>query len=202
MVRTSGPALVAVFGVGALAGGLVGALAAGRIGSSRPSVEALAARPAADPDPPPQASDDAGVELLLGTLIEEVRALRTSLGSARQSAPSLDDPSDLVSAIEELTGALQRASSTGAGSLALGRGLTTIDWPEGAARVDLLLERQRIEDETQRVRPYLLWNYQQVLDHFGPPSAIWNDENWMYEDPASGEQVTLHFESGLLINIY
>jgi hypothetical protein len=189
-----------------LVGGLAGALLTGWIRASEPRSEPLAARPAASPDPPAAepGRDGAAVELLLSTLIEEVQALRTSLGPGRQSAGDgeLTGSQDLVAAIEELTAALRRASSGEAGSLALGRGLTTIDWPEGAARVDLLLELERIQDEQQRVRPFLLWNYQQILDHFGPPSFIYDEERWVYEVPATEELVEFHFQQGLLIHIY
>jgi hypothetical protein len=139
---------------------------------------------------------------LLGTLIEEVRALRTSLGSARQSAPGAADGSaDLGAALAELTAALRQAGGAAHGVQPLG-GLPTIAFPPGAARIDRLLELRQVQDERQRVRPFLLWNYQQVLDHFGPPTAIWPGEKWMYEDPASGEQTELHFQYGLLTNIY
>lgn len=200
MVSTGGPAVVVALGVGALVGGLAGALLAGRIGASGSSSPALAAHPLESSAPPPS-DGDAGVELLLGTLIEEVQALRTSL-SGRQSAPAVGDSAGLVAALEELTAALRQGGAGAERARPLGFGLPTIDLPEGAPRADRLLELEKVEDEQQRVRPFLLWNYQQVLDHFGPPTAIWPGEKWMYEVPATGEQVELHFQYGLLTNIY
>lgn len=204
MVALQGPVVVAL-GVGALVGGVAGALLTGWIGASAPRSEPLAARPSDAPalPRPEDGRDDQRLELLLGTLIEEVQALRTSPGPGRQSADGIENGSaDLIAALEALTGAVKRTSGGAAGALPLDRGLATIDFPRGAPRVDLLLELGEIEDEHQRVRPFLLWNYQQVLDHFGPPTAIWPDDRWMYEVPATGEQVEFHFQYGLLISIY
>ena len=204
------PALAVALGVGALLGGLAGGFLAGRMGASGAAAPALAAGPLSAAAAPPPERDEAGIEHLLGTLIEEVRALRTSLASGRQSAPtgapmapmSSGGAAELVAALEDLTAALRQASSGSAGAQPLRSGLPTIDFPQGAARADRLLELHKVEDEQQRVRPFLLWNYQQVLDHFGPPTAIWPGEKWMYEIPSTGEQVELHFQYGLLTNIY
>jgi hypothetical protein len=205
MVQAGGPAVVVALGAGALVGGLAGALIVSSLGAFGPSSEPLAAR-VAGPEPiePENGRDSERLELLLGTLIEEVQSLRTSLGPGRQSADTAltDGSGDLIAALEALTAAVRRASSGSGGAGSLGSGLTTIDFPQGAARIDILLERKSVQDEHQRVRPYLLWNYQQVLDHFGPPSAIWPNDKWMYEDPMTGAQVELHFQHGLLINIY
>ena len=204
MVALQGPVVVAL-GVGAFVGGVAGALLTGWIGASQPRAEPLAARPSAAPASlrPEDGRDDQRLELLLGTLIEEVQALRTSLGPGRQSADDLGNGSaDLIAALEALTGAVKRTSGGAGGAMPLDRGLATIDIPRGPARVELLFELQGIEDEHERVRPFLLWNYQQILDHFGPPAAIWNDERWMYEDPVTKKQVMLHFQYGLLIGIY
>lgn len=197
--------LVAAALLGALAGAVAGALVA----APHDAPAALAsARPAGPGDPPGGAPSTERVELLLSTLVDEVRALRLALASQRttaepeaspEPAPEGDPTAELLEAITALTRTLQHG---GEGALGLGgRGLPVLDVPPRAARFDVLRDISG-QDAQERARPFLLWNYQQVLDRFGPPTVVWPGGRWMYEQPGSAGQVELKFEDGLLIGIY
>ena len=206
--------LALALGFGAVFGGLVGALLGSARGGADPGLTRGASEAAATPSNQAVADPAAGdgsenVELLLGALIDEVRALRTSLSNGRRTAPegpasesSDGDSARLVAALASLTDAVRSASGGGGGFGAPGWGLTSIHMPAMAPDWDLFRSLCASEDDDyERVKPYLLWNYQQVLDRFGPPDMIHSGEAWTYVDEAGNNDIQMRFQSGLLIRI-
>ena len=206
--RSPLPLVVAAL-LGALAGAVAGALVAGRAAPTPSPQAAEAPRPVTRPG---QAVDVESLELLLATLVDEVRGLRASLANTRQAAEpgepgAAGDTGPTKATTEELTralNALTRALQSGGGSAfgLGGRGLPVIDLPTRPSRFDLLEGRLAFEDEWERVRPFLLWNYQQVLDHFGSPTAVHQNGSWMYKEPDGSLEITLTFRDGLLNGIW
>lgn len=209
MASRSPLALVAAALLGALAGGLAGAWVAGARAEPAAPTEARPASPG-EPRSGADSMSTEGIELLLTTLVDEVRALRLAQSGQRTAAPieegvgtplsEGDRTAELLEAIRALTRAVQSGGGSAFGIG--GRGLPVVDLPPRAGRFDLLSERLAIEDEHERVRPFLLWNYQQVLDHFGSPTAVHQSGHWMYRDPDGSREITLTFAEGLLTGIW
>jgi hypothetical protein len=63
----------------------------------------------------------------------------------------------------------------------------------------------RVEGEA-RMRTHLLWNYQRVLDRYGPPAYISAGSQgvltWTYNEPGGERSLVFEFFDGFVINAY
>ena len=205
MVALQGSVVVAL-GVGALVGGVAGALLTGWIGASEPRSEPLAARPSDAPalPRPEDGRDDQRLELLLGTLIEEVQALRTSLGPGRQSAGGnrewLGGPDCRPRSVDRVPSSGRVAARREpCPSTAAWRRSTSPAEPRGSTCCS---SSARSRTTTSACDPSCCGTTSRSSTTSARRAAIWPDDRWMYEVPATGEQVEFRFQYGLLISIY
>ncbi len=191
MGNTSTPIAAGIGLLFGLAGGIAGALFIGA--QSSPATRDSLSQP-----------QDPALLRAIDELRQEVRSLHESLANrltepAREPALGSSEPDldRLVAAIDKLATITNTSSAPSSTARRNAPALIVPDRPQNAA---LLRELQPVDYDV-RSRQYRFFTYQQVLDQFGPPDEVHNDNSWFYAVPGTGG-LTFRFFDGMLVNIF
>jgi hypothetical protein len=139
-------------------------------------------------------------------IADEVRQVRSALGPA--SSPAREPVAEkggggasdrLATELERLAKLLEQKVLAGGGAV------PHAVVPDAAPHPENVAAALRVEGEA-RMRAHLFWNYQRVLDRYGPPVYISAGSQgvltWTYSEPGGEKSLVFEFFDGFVINSY